>query len=397
MPLAFVDVRMPPGWDGIETVNQVWQCQPDLQVILCTAFSDYSREQMIQRLGRSNRLVVLKKPFDNIEVLQLAHALTARQRSESALAESETWHRTVFECSRDALLVWDADLRLRRANPAAVELFGAATEAELRARSLPQISADRQPSGRLAIEECREVVEVLHRQGSLSFEWTHRRLHGEEFEASVLATRMVLAGQTLIHSSIRDLSQTKRSRRELEEKNRYLEQAMSLASDLAAKAQAANIAKSQFLANMSHEIRTPMNGVLGMISLLLETPLSAEQRQYAEIVRSSADSLLALINDILDFSKIEARKLELEPVHFSPRRTLEEAVEMLAIEAHAKGLEVLCEVAPRRSRRRPWRPVPLAADRGQPRRQRRQVHRLRRGSLFAPPSMPATPPTLPCG
>ena len=76
--LAFVDVRMPPGWDGVETVSRLWEVQPRLQVVICTAYSDYSWEQMRARLGRPDNLVVLKKPFDNVEVQQLAHALTRK-------------------------------------------------------------------------------------------------------------------------------------------------------------------------------------------------------------------------------------------------------------------------------------------------------------------------------
>ena len=75
---AFVDVRMPPGWDGIETVARMWEVQPDLQVVICTAYSDYSWEDMMRRFGRSDNLLILKKPFDNVEVLQLAHALTKK-------------------------------------------------------------------------------------------------------------------------------------------------------------------------------------------------------------------------------------------------------------------------------------------------------------------------------
>jgi CheY-like chemotaxis protein len=76
--LAFVDVRMPPGWDGVETIGHLWKCCPELQVVVCSAYSDYSWEDMIRQLGHSPNLVVLQKPFDNIEVLQLAHALTEK-------------------------------------------------------------------------------------------------------------------------------------------------------------------------------------------------------------------------------------------------------------------------------------------------------------------------------
>src|SRR6202140_1155909 len=78
--LAFVDVRMPPGWDGIETTCKIWEKYPDLQVVICTAYADYSWEEVLRKLGSSERMVILKKPFDNIEVLQLAVAMTEKWR-----------------------------------------------------------------------------------------------------------------------------------------------------------------------------------------------------------------------------------------------------------------------------------------------------------------------------
>jgi two-component system, NtrC family, sensor kinase len=93
--VAFVDMRMPPGWDGVETVERLWEVDPDLQVVICTAFSDHAWEDVIKRLNKSDKLLILRKPFDNIEVWQLANSLTKR------------WAETrQAKCQLDLLAKW---------------------------------------------------------------------------------------------------------------------------------------------------------------------------------------------------------------------------------------------------------------------------------------------------
>lgn len=143
-----------------------------------------------------------------------------------------------------------------------------------------------------------------------------------------------------------DITPRKETEQEIFEVNEALKKQMCLATQMAFQAEAANATKTEFLANISHELRTPMNGVIGMNGLLLETGLTEEQREYAEIVRNSSALMMGMINDILDVSRIEAGKLELEVLDFDLEAMLGDLVDITALRAYDKGLELFYTLEP---------------------------------------------------
>jgi PAS domain S-box-containing protein len=171
-----------------------------------------------------------------------------------------------------------------------------------------------------------EFTRTLIRERTWSGERQFTTSRGEMLWGDVALRLIDLQGRTVVLLRISDVTQRK-----------TMEESLRSAKELA---EAAVQARSQFLANMSHEVRTPMNGVIGMTSLLLDTPLTEQQRDFVDTIRVSGESLLTIINDILDFSKIEAGRVELEAHPFDVEQCVAESLELLAGQAHGKGLEL---------------------------------------------------------
>jgi PAS domain S-box-containing protein len=334
--MAFVDVRMPPGWDGVETIGRLWQVYPDLQVVICTAYSDYSWTDIMRHLGDSDNLLILKKPFDNIEVVQLAHALTnkwlvSRQasarmedldrmvaRRTEQLRKAEEAFRVVFEASPIAIALSDIAGRYLDVNLACERMFGLAKDHIVGKDPVELGWLDSRESlhefgRRLASFGCVDAQELAYTNPALG-----RR-------TGLLWLRAV----TIDHSPnvlgfYLDITDRKR-----------IEEDLRLAR---IGAEAAAKAKSDFLSNMSHEIRTPLHGVLGLSALLAEGDMPEDAHSMLRLIRSSGETLAKILDDVLDFSKIESGKLELEKAPFSLRDAVEWGVELFRTKAADKHL-----------------------------------------------------------
>jgi PAS domain S-box-containing protein len=237
----------------------------------------------------------------------LAHAEIRRQKQ---------YFESLVEVSPVAIVVMDADERVTRWNPAATGLFGWSAE-EAVGKLIDELVLEPDQT-----EESRKVTREAIASGRTQHMGRRRRKDGAVVDVELMLVPLEIDGEHVgFYAIYHDITELQRAREE---------------------AEAATQAKSAFLATMSHEIRTPMNAVTGMTDLLLGTELTGEQRELAEVVRSSGDALLSVIDDILDYSKIEAGKLELERQPFELRECVEGALDIVAPRAWEKELELGC-------------------------------------------------------
>lgn len=271
--------------------------------------------------------------------------ITVRKQAEDEARKSAAAFRTLFESSRDAITLANAEGQFISGNKAAFELFGCRNEAQFLSLTATSASPEFQPDGRRSSEKGAELVNASIKQNLRNFEWLHRRLDGSEFFTEIVLTGVEYQGAPAVQASIRDISERKQIEQDLRRYRDHLQDEVQLRTtelDVARRqAETANQAKSDFLANMSHEIRTPMNAILGMLYLAFRSEMSPTLHNYLSKVQVAAKSLLVIINDILDLSKIEAGKLEIEAVEFSLDSVLEQLTDTIRMQAEKKPIEFL--------------------------------------------------------
>jgi two-component system, sensor histidine kinase and response regulator len=250
--------------------------------------------------------------------------ITARKRDEELLDRARVQLLDAIGAIDAGFAMFDADDCLVISNQRFADIYGLSGDVQMPGTPYREILAGMVLRGALQDLSVTADVWITERLAEHREPGMEKEFHFADRWIRIAERRTADGGIVSLHT---DVTMLKQAHDDMRQSRDIAEQAAR--------------AKSDFLATMSHEIRTPMNGVIGMTSLLLDTELTRQQRDFAETVRICGDNLLSLINDILDFSKMEAGHLRLEHISFSPRRLVEDAVALLAEQAQSKGLELV--------------------------------------------------------
>jgi len=257
--------------------------------------------------------------------------LRRTKQQTDAIEHEQIKYKTLFATNSDSIVLLD-EQGFIDCNQAALDMFQIPNVAEFCQQRPTDLGPPTQPDGTHSATYASKHIQRAMEFGHCDFEWQGLKRDGNVFPSEISLHSMVLNGKVVVQAIMRDITERKRN-----------EERYKTAYETALEA---SRVKSQFVANVSHEIRTPMNGIIGMVGLLLDSKLSSAQREYAETVRSSAESLLGIINNILDFSKIEAGKMRMEIVEFNARDSVQDVAELLAERTQSKGLELVCDIPP---------------------------------------------------
>ena len=256
-------------------------------------------------------------PLDNQEgnFLFIFQDITRQKHDENEILRQKEFFESLFQYNPVAVVILDLEGKIMSVNPAFEVLYGY-PEAEVSGKLLdPLIASDN-------LDEAANNTKTVIDGGTVHGLAKRRCKNGTVVDVEYAGVPVIVEGKKLailaIYYNVTELVEAKRL------------------------AEQADRAKSEFLANMSHEIRTPMNGIMGMLELLLDTPLNDEQKDFVSTARDSAEALLGILNDVLDFSKIEAGQLTIDEIEFDLRSTVEGVAHTLVTRAENKGIELAC-------------------------------------------------------
>jgi PAS domain S-box-containing protein len=263
------------------------------------------------------KLTCFNVPLEGQEnsLLYIFRDITRQKHDANEILRQKEFFESLFQNNPVAVVILDLDEKIKSINPAFEALFGYALTDVLGKKLDPLITDENLQDD---VDLSRQVLE----NGAIRGLTRKKCKNGLIVDVEYAGVPVVVEGRTqgilAIYYDVTELVQAK------------------------SMAEQADRAKSEFLANMSHEIRTPMNGIMGMLELLLDTPLNAEQRDFVSTAHDSAEALLGILNDVLDFSKIEAGQLSIDEIEYDLRATVEGVAHTLVARAETKGLELAC-------------------------------------------------------
>lgn len=352
--ILIADICM-PGMDGISLIEKSRKIIKDLQSIVITGAANLDNAISALHKGVSH---YMKKPLDIDRLNNAVQASWEHRMYLNQLRLSEERFRNIFMQSNVSAIIYDSCGKILKCNKKVLNLLGYSHEAFCHTQITQHIlSADIQKYKELEQKALCNIMDNFYLDIRLNnslnrITWVHA--------SAARLDNFFDLDQPVINLQLIDITQQKYNENEskkrnvqlkqqidqIERINLQMEKAVDFSNRVAIDAEIANKYKSRFLANMSHDIRTPMNGVIGMTHLLMGTELTDEQREYLNMIRISGHSLLSLINDILDFSRIEANQLILENQQFNLRMTVEDTVDIVALDAYEKGIGITCIIEP---------------------------------------------------
>jgi PAS domain S-box-containing protein len=319
--LIILDIKM-PDMDGWEVAGRMKSSERLKNIPILFITAEYISDEFIQKGFEMGAVDYITKPIEPFLVQCKVDVFLKLYRQQLELEEKEKRYIDLFNKANDPILFHDKEGKIIDVNRRSVELTGYSRDELLRMNIL-----DLKPGWKTAFEE--NGLPVLLEKGSASFETEIMKKNGTIIEVEISANMVNYPQEGAIQALARDITERKRT-----------EQALTIAKEMAEEA---NRVKSEFLANMNHEIRTPMNGIVGILGLLADTNLDAEQREYLALLQESTGGLLRLVNDLFRFSKIESGNMIIEKALMSLKQVISACIDFYRPQATAKALKLTWE------------------------------------------------------